>query len=665
MATKDFKKKRLSIALKLEEKKRSKQNWIVFLSMLMFSMVLYANTIPHEYALDDTFVIVQNQYTQNGMAGIGDILSSDQFAGKYGFKKNIVVGGRYRPLSLITFAIEKDLFGDNPHISHFINILLYAINGFLIYLVLQLMFRKKANKWYLSIAYLASILFLAHPLHTEAVANIKGRDEILTFIFSLLAMLYTIKFMQQGDRKYIYYTFITFFLGLMSKENAITFLAIIPLTLYYFFDLPIKKVLKGAFLLVIPTLLFLLIRQLVLGLPGEAIEQELMNDPFIEMTFAEKYATIFYTLGLYLKLLVFPHPLTFDYYPYHIEIIQWSDPKAFVPVIIYALLIVIALIGIKSKSIYSWSILFFLATLSIVSNLLFPIGVFMNERFIYISSLALCILVAWFVIEKVQPKFQSEKQFNVTILPILALIILAFSVKTIMRNPAWKDSYTLFSTDIKTSPNSAKCNIALGEAIYHQGEEFKSKAQRKEKLKESMYYLRRAIDIHPRYANAMLLLGNAYFEYDRNVDSTTHYYLEALRVKPLMRDVYLNIETVAKALKTVDERIEFFEKVNSYYDKNFKVNYLLGTWYGKEKNDSKNAIKYLTKATVIDPTNFDALNNLGLVYGFQNDYENALSSFKRAEQFNRNDKQVLINIGVTYQSLGDTINAQKYFARVN
>ena len=122
-----------------------------------------------------------------------------------------------------------------------------------------------------------------------------------------------------------------------------------------------------------------------------------MNDPFLEMNGMEKLATIIYTLGEYLRLLIFPHPLTHDYYPYHIPIMNFGKPGTLISLALYLGLAYAFFKLWKSKSIYAWSIGFFIATLSIVSNLVFPVGSFMNERFIFIPSIAFSLVSAWAV----------------------------------------------------------------------------------------------------------------------------------------------------------------------------------------------------------------------------------------------------------------------------
>ena len=87
--------------------------------------------------------------------------------------------------------MEFALFGESPLVNHLVNILLYALTGGLIYLVLLCLFSRppRASEWARLVALPAALIFLAHPLHTEAVANIKGRDELLALFLALAALL--------------------------------------------------------------------------------------------------------------------------------------------------------------------------------------------------------------------------------------------------------------------------------------------------------------------------------------------------------------------------------------------------------------------------------------------------------------------------------------------
>ncbi len=121
---------------------------------------------------------------------------------------------------------------------------------------------------------------------------------------------------------------IVFFLGLLAKENIITMLAVVPFTLWWYGKTPSVKWMTGMLPIVVASVLFLMIRGAVTGWSAGDPPKELMNNPFLKLegqtyvpfTFGEKSATIVYTMGKYLQLLVFPYPLTHDYYPRQIEI---------------------------------------------------------------------------------------------------------------------------------------------------------------------------------------------------------------------------------------------------------------------------------------------------------------------------------------------------------
>ena len=152
--------------------------------------------------------------------------------------------------------------------------------------------------------------------------------------------------------------------------------------------------------LLLSSAVFLIIRKNVLGEFSSEPSNELMNNPFLHASQAEKYATIFYTLGCYLRLLFYPHPLTYDYYPYHIELTGFDNLPVILSVIIYVIFIIIAVAGIRSGSTISYSIWLYLLPLVPVSNLVFNVGTFMNERFIYFSSLGFCLFIAYILVTR-------------------------------------------------------------------------------------------------------------------------------------------------------------------------------------------------------------------------------------------------------------------------
>ena len=235
-------------------------------ALLLFALgiALYAYSVNFEYVLDDQIVLTNNNYTKKGVAGIQEILTTESMSGRFGGQQDLIVGARYRPLSIVTFALEYEFFGLNPFVSHLINVLLYGLLGFLLYRVLCELFPNRA-KWYWSIPFIASLLFVVHPIHTEVVANVKGRDEIMTLLGALGALYYSIRYNDRGGFIYLLLSGIVFFLALLSKENALTFLAVVPLSLYFFKETSLKKVIATLIPLVLASVAYLVIRYQVIG----------------------------------------------------------------------------------------------------------------------------------------------------------------------------------------------------------------------------------------------------------------------------------------------------------------------------------------------------------------------------------------------------------------
>ena len=497
------------------------ENRLQLAVIFLLAIVLYFQTRSFDYVLDDNILIVKNKFTQKGVAGIPEILGNETFKGHLGDQKELVEGGRYRPLSMITFAIEKTITGGNAAFSHLVNVLLYAITGIFLYRVLLLLF-PQSKKQFINVPFAAAALFIVHPLHVEVVANVKGRDEIFAFIAELGILYYSLKWLAENKTRYLVYSGICYFLGILSKENVITFLAIVPLTAYFFTNSTSGDKIKITLPLVAATVVYLMIRYSVLGymFSGEEITN-LMNNPFYGMSFGEKTATIFYTLLIYLKLLFYPHPLTHDYYPYHIPIMSWSDWASVFSLLVHLALLAYMFIYWKRKSVLSYSIAFYFITLSIVSNLFISVGTFMNDRFAYHASLGFCIAIAWLLIEKMNIN-RLSKIMGYT---ILFLVLVIFSVLSYLRIPDWKTNESLNRAAIKVSYKSARSNLFMGTLLWEKNYLTLPKdadtARRKAVLDSVNPYFEKALNILPTYSSANSMkagIAAEYYKLDKNLE---------------------------------------------------------------------------------------------------------------------------------------------------
>jgi len=636
-------------------------NRLIFLFSLLLSLMLYGNTLNHGYALDDAIVIQKNEFTKQGINGISAILTTDSFTGFFGRQKNLVAGGRYRPLSLITFALEYHFFGEFPFMSHLINLLIYALIGFLVFLTISdLLKTRLGESTSKTIALLSAFLFLIHPIHTEAVANIKGRDELMSLLFALLATHQSLKYADKLHWRYLISIAIFLFLGSLSKENALTFLFIIPLSVWFFRPIKLKPLFVLSFSLVLSSFVFLIIRQKILGGLHTQIPNELMNNPFLGASFADKLATILLTWLIYIKLLVFPHPLTFDYYPYHIPITTFADFRVLLMIVILALLTWIVIRQWKKKPLLSYSILGFAISFSVVSNLFFPVGTFMNERFIFMPSFFWCLGIIGGLTLFYQ--HQTNKKIVKTVLIIIAgYSVLFYPIKTIARNKAWKDDLTLFTTDVKTSQNSAKSNCSAGGKLWKAAKATNNEQLKQSYFKKSEIYLKKAVQIYPEYADAWLLLGNLLFDKDKDTKQSVAAYFHVLKKQPQNEFAIKNIDIVAQQSTDRKFQLDTYKTLYPLDSVDYLLNYRMGVLYGRYFNQLNKSVYYLEKAVHIDGKQVEALKDLATAYGMTQQPEKAYNLLKKAISLAPDDSQIYYNLGVACMQLNKKTEADGYF----
>ena len=622
----------------LETTKKSfwKNSRLHSLLIMLLAFILYANTLGHDYTQDDAIVIYDNMFTQQGVQGIPGILQYDTF---YGFfktegKSKLVSGGRYRPFTLIMFAIEWQIFERNPMIGHLVNIILYGLLGICIYLFLIRLLKSPPNGIEPAmLALITALLYIAHPIHTEAVANIKGRDEIMSMLGSILALWMMFKYVDTSKLKYAVYAALSFFVALMSKENAITFLAIAPVGFILFRKIKITDSLKKIWPILSAAIVFLLIRFSVLGFDFGGTPNELMNNPFLKLSgtayipfsFEEKFATIFFTLGKYMSLMFFPHPLSHDYYPRAIEIMSFSDWQVWLSIILYLAMIVFIFKYWKKDKLISFGLLFYLLSLSIVSNIVFPIGTNMSERFLFMPSLGILISLVYLAISRIK----AMKM----VIGLAALCIVAMGAKTIDRNKVWKDDFTLFTSDVKTNPRSAKLLNAAGGALTTKSASMAQGPERTQNLNQAIEYLNKAVSIHPGYRNAYLLLGNAHY-YLENYEASVENFDKALAVDPNYADALKNLPIVLRDG---------------------------GRYLGQVQNNFPKAEKWLVRSYNMSPQDYETCRLLGITYGIQGQNQKAIEYFLKAVELRPDIAANYSSLGTAYLNNGQTELAREAF----
>lgn len=449
-----------------------------------------------------------------------------------------------------------------------------------------------------------------------------------------------------------------FFMALLSKENAITFLAVVPMALFiYSTKANLVKVFKNTLNLLSTAVFYIIMRHMIVSSSRNMNFQnlEVLNDPFLHATSGEKFATIMDTFGRYFKLLIFPHPLTSDYQFNQIPLSDWGDIKVWLVLAGTLGLLWYAFSRFLKRDIVAWSVAYFFVTFSIVSNVFFPIGILMAERFLYFSSLGFCLVLAFLCIKipGLFSGFSSEQKVKGAIV-ITALILIPYSVKTINRSMEWKDVKTLYAADVVKSPKSV---VSLNRYAVSLIDQLNKKTRQKKKeslLKEAEDTLKKAVKIYDSYY--LDLQKNKHFT--GRLEKYSRAYTNLVRVYTLQHRFELARETLEKLKKmrhysrNVEALSHILNKAeNEYFLANSEEFRSLDDLVKQmfEKKNYLGAIPYLERLVSIHP-NYDKgwFYLGGCYYTFKRTQEakKAWLEVYRLDPYNKELHQALQAVGV-------------------
>ena len=596
----------------------AKRNIMLYLAIFLFAFLLYSNTFNHDYALDDDVNTRANKYVQQGLSGIPAIVSNSYYHGFNGVNE-----GAYRPVVLVNMAIEKHFWGNDPQVGHMFNVLFYGLACVLLFVFLQNLFRGRSN----IIPLVITLLYVAHPIHTEVVANIKSRDEILCFLFIILTLNFLAKYINGDKAKYLIISLVCYFISLVTKEYGLTLIAIIPVLVYIFSE----KTLKQMAIVVAPYFAvagayFILRTSLLENIAFEQ-EMDLINNSLVGATnLADRLATSILILGKYVVLLFYPHPLSFDYSYNQIPIVGWGNINAIFSLLMYLALGGITFYGFVKKDPLAFGIAFFIFTLSIVSNLFVEIGATLAERFLFIPSLGFCIAIV-LVLAKVLRFDPLSHKKNTVFYLIIAAVLIAYSVKTYDRNADWKNNITLFATDVSASPNSARTHFSLASALNNGSGNELDLQKRAVMLNQSIVEFNKSLEIYPDFSSAWYNMGVAYFAMGKESEAKIAYG-NAITLSPNDKQALNN----------------------------------LGVIYFNDKEYDK-ALGYFESALKVNPSFDDSYANIGAVYHNLGELEKAITYYDKALALNPQNKGVIGNLAKAHRTLGNNDKANYYSNR--
>lgn len=416
--------------------------------VVLLGVGVYANSFPGAFIVDDVLIVDQNPLVQG--LDLRAIFTSDYWG----------VGadrGLYRPLTILSLAVNRWLLGHEPWSYHLVNVLLHAGVG--------LAFFQLLRGWQTAqgLSFAAALLFAVHPIHTEVVNEVIGRSELLAALFFLLALR-----LAQSERPQRWWLCgLAYLLALLSKEHAVTFVAVLVLVDAFFRRGHRKRLpLYGGLLALTGLWLLFHTYGVDRGSMGRPPFYAIYS-PLAFMPAGWRVLTALKLQLLYLAKLAWPLGLQGVY----------SGPEIDLPVqgllSLWGLGSGLAVLAAAALAVYGWrrrrleglAILLYTTSFSVTANIVFPTEVALAERFAYLPSLWFCLGVTGAV-----AGLSRARASRKAMVAALVLVSLGLAGGTWFRNHDYRDGITLFGVDFARDPRNVLAGMFLGDAYVHQGE---------------------------------------------------------------------------------------------------------------------------------------------------------------------------------------------------
>lgn len=560
---------------------RKKFKYLVIFLFIVIGFVLYANSFPNQMFWDDDDFILKNQFIQNW-----------QYFPKY-FSENVIAGAGllsnyWRPMLLAVFSLEWHLWQDWSPGYHFVNTTFHITNAILLFFILFYLFK---NRW---LALLTSLVFLVHPLQTEAVTYVNSLGDSLSVFFIFLGILSYLKF-RISNKKALQSGFyccslLLYVLTLMSKETAIVMPALIFIADFFFLARiqknlslkeRLKKIIKAIWPFFVLAGLYILLRATALNFINTF---NLYGEENVFTTnFHVRLFTFFKTLTVYFGLLFWPFNLHMER---SVEIAtSLFSPSVIFGGILFIGLLVLAFTKFKKWPILSFGIFWFFIGLAPTSNLLVPVSGLLYEHWLYLPLIGIFLALIWLGIS-------LGKKYNLAkiLLGLLIIFLIFLSVLTINRNRDWRDPITFYNQTLEYAPESYRVINNLGMAY--------ADVNNYEKA-EGTY--KKAIALEPAGPVAYHNLGNTYRETGKN-DLAIENFNKAIELDPWFIFSYNALGDLYLENKDYQKTRQVFERYLEVTDSKVETLFLLARIADEEK-DFQGALDYLEEALIIQPQN--------------------------------------------------------------
>jgi protein O-mannosyl-transferase len=456
---------------------------------LVLVAVCYANSIPNAFILDDILIVGANERIRH-IDPLHLLFQS--------YWGDLNHAGIYRPLTIFTFSLEYPIWGVWAAGFRITNLLLHAVNGWLVFLLARGLLGSPMA------ALASAVVYIVHPIQTEAVVSIVGRSELLAaglFFSAWLAF--------RKGRTWV--SALVYFLAALAKESAITLPAVLLVEMALT-EGGIRKVRESWHrfaVLGMTGMAYLTLRFYVLGGLGIPTNGQYLNGT---MTLFERWLTSGRVFLQYFKLILAPVQTASDYDFNSVPVAGIGDWDAWLGLAIVGGGIILALRLSKIRPVVSIGILFFFIALLPASNWIMPIALLMAERFLYLPIFGFALLAGlmWAGIQQGRVRRLAAGGF-------LTLAVLL----CISHNYVWQDTLTFHENAVRIVPNNARARLGYGFALL-----------RMNKVPEAREQFEAGLQILPKSAPLLAGLASATMKLDGRCDRVRPLLAQALAIEP-------------------------------------------------------------------------------------------------------------------------------------